>query len=60
MKIMTQDKECTTKLVSDPDGELRLIYLQTGHIKKNIERNPHTLFVDSTYRTNIENFSLYG
>ena len=41
-KIMAQDKECI-KLLCDHDGELRLTYLQTSHMKKNVERNPHLI-----------------
>ena len=41
---MAQDKECTIKLVPDPDGYLWLIYLQTSHMKTNVE-NIHTPYL---------------
>ena len=59
---MTNDPNGTYELgiADDPQKTLTIIYVQTAKMKETFQRNNQVLFLDSTYRINIEQFCLYA
>lgn len=47
--------------VADDDAKtLQMVYVQTDRMRTTFQHNPQVTFIDSTYRINMEHYSLYA
>ncbi len=47
-------------VADDENSTLKMVYIQTEEMKKNMVKYPETGFLDSTYRVNLENYCIYA
>ncbi|XP_055355045.1 zinc finger SWIM domain-containing protein 1-like [Paramacrobiotus metropolitanus] len=47
-------------VAEDETNALRIVFLQTTVMKQTFTRNPEVIFLDSTYRINMEHYTLYA
>lgn len=48
----------TADIVADEEGGIQMIYIQTQRMKQSFKQNPDIIFMDATYKTNKQGYTL--
>ena len=59
LKELTVKRQATTLVEVDDGKNVDLVYIQTGEMRKQYNKYPEILFVDTTYNVNIEAYPLF-
>ncbi|XP_070563064.1 zinc finger SWIM domain-containing protein 3-like [Ptychodera flava] len=60
LKLQQDDPNATTVVEMSSDDEFELLFFQTSNMKLLYNQYPDVLFIDGTYKVNIEGYPLYA